>query len=68
MHKLHTTNRPMMINLLKNQNENVAQVDPVVLRIVAHESVLQSLKDSFIMAPLRREQQQRRLALHITQA
>ena len=68
MHKLHTINHPMMINLLKNQSENVVQVDPVVLRIVAHELVLQSLKDNFIMVPLRREQQQHHLALHITQA
>ena len=58
----------MMINLLKNQNENVGRVDPVVLKIAVHESVLQNMKDSSIMAPLRQEQRQRRLALHITQA
>jgi hypothetical protein len=57
----------MMINLLKNQNENVVRVDLEVLKIVALESVLQSMKDSSIMAPLRREQRQRLLALHITQ-
>ena len=57
-----------MINLLKNQNENVVRVDPAVLKTVVPESVLQSMKDSSIMAPLRQEQQQHRLALHITQA
>ena len=57
-----------MINLLKNQNENVVQVDPEVLKIAVHESVLQSMKDSSIMALLRQEQLQRRLALRITQA
>ena len=45
-----------MINLLKNQNENVVQVDPEVLKTVVHELVLQSMKDSSIMAPLRQEQ------------
>ena len=68
MHKLRTINHPMMINLPKNQNENVVRVDPVVPKIVVHGSVLQSTKDSSIMVPLRQEQRQRRLALHITQA
>lgn len=67
MHKLHTINHPMMINLLKNLSGNVVRVDLVVLKIVVHESVLQSMKDSSIMAPLRQEWRQRHLALHITQ-
>jgi hypothetical protein len=66
MDKLHI---PMIINLLKNQNGNVDRDDPEVLKIVVHESVPQSMRDNFIiMAPLRREQRQRRLALHNTQA
>ena len=56
-----------MINLLKNLSGNVVRVDLVVLKIVVHESVLQSMKDSSIMAPLRQEWRQRHLALHITQ-
>jgi hypothetical protein len=54
--------------LLKNQNENVDRDDLEVLKIVVRESAPQSLKvSSIIMAPLREEQPQRRLALHNTQ-
>lgn len=69
MHKPpHITNHPMIINLLKNQNGNVVQVDHGVLKIVVHESVLRSMRVNFIiMAPRRQEQQHRRLALHHTQ-
>ena len=51
--------------LLKNQNENVDRDDLEVRKIVVRESVPQSMKDSsIIMARLREEQRQRRLALH----
>ena len=66
MHRL--TNHPMIMNPLKNQNESVVQDDHEVLKIVGHESVPQSMKDSsIIMVLLRQEQQQHRLALHSTQ-
>ena len=58
----------MTINLLKSQNESVVQDDHEVLKIVVHESVPQSMKvSSIITAPLRQEQQQRRLVFHNTQ-
>ena len=66
--RIRIINHPMTINLLKSQNESVVQDDHEVLKIVVHESVPQSMKvSSIITAPLRQEQQQRRLVFHNTQ-
>ena len=69
MHKPpHITSHPLIINLLKNQNESVVQVDHGVPKIVVHESVLRNMRvNSIIMAPRQQEQWHRRLALHHTQ-